>query len=495
MLFNSLAFLIFLPIVFAIYWAGKSVTWQNRIIVLASMFFYGWWDWRFLLLMVGTCLVNYFIGKSIKPNIQPAITDKEQTAAHTPTPTNRSSRFPLITAIVINIGLLAVFKYFNFFADNLAALLQTFGLKADIPTLHLILPIGISFYTFQLTAYVVDIYRGHLPACQSVERFLAFICFFPQLVAGPIERGQNLLPQFERKRTFDYAIATSGMRLILWGLMKKMLVADNCGPVADYVFANHEALTAADLWIGLISFTVQVYCDFSGYSDMAIGTARLFGIRLSLNFNHPFFATTIREFWRRWHMTLMAWLRDYVYFPLGGSRCSAVRHYFNVFVLYMLSGLWHGPNWSFIAWGTWNGFFNVTTKHLRMPKPLSWFVTIMVFTLSQVFFRNPTVGDGISFFIHLFSFDSICTTASRMPFLLAALLFTCEYISVNAQSTTIGEQLTASPTHKSGIPLLAHHFTHKIWRFRALRYTIYALLFAACILLGGQQAQFIYFQF
>ena len=460
MLFNSLTFLLFLPLVFVLYWSMKGLRMQNRVVVVASMFFYGWWDWRFLLLMLATCVANFYIGRAIECN-----------------DTRRRRKRWLLSAIVLNIGLLAIFKYFNFFADNLAVLLQMVGLKADIPTLRLILPIGISFYTFQLTAYVVDIYRRQLRACQSLEMFLSFICFFPQLVAGPIERGANLLPQFAQKRTFDYAVAVDGMRLILWGLMKKMLVADNCASVADFVFGNYQALSTLDLWIGLIAFTVQVYCDFSGYSDMAIGTAKLFGIRLSLNFNHPFFATTIREFWRRWHMTLMGWLRDYVYFPLGGSRCSALRHYFNVFVLYMLSGLWHGPNWSFIAWGTWNGFFNVTTKHLRMPVALSWFVTIAVFTLSQVFFRNPTVGDGFSFFGHLFAFDgNFATTASRMPLLLAVVLFTTEWLSRNH-------------THPFQFP------QRGLWKFRFVRMTLYAVLFIASILFGGQQVQFIYFQF
>jgi len=460
MLFNSLAFLLFVPIVFMIYWLMRTSAWQNRVLVAASMFFYGWWDWRFLLLMLATCISVYWIARGVAASEQQS-----------------KRRTLLVVAVVLNLGILAVFKYFNFFADNLAALCSLVGISADIPTLRLILPIGISFYTFQLIAYVTDVYRRQLPVCKSLERFLTFICFFPQLVAGPIERGANLLPQFEVKRTFDYALATDGMRLFLWGLMKKMLIADNCAPVADFVFGNYSELGTVDLWIGLLAFTVQVYCDFSGYSDMAIGTARLFGVRLSTNFNHPFFATTIRELWRRWHMTLMGWLRDYVYFPLGGSRCNPVRHYFNVFVLYMLSGLWHGPNWSFIAWGTWNGFFNVTTKKIKMPVWLSWFVTIMVFVLSQVFFRNPTVADGFHYFIGLFSFDGTWhNTASRLPLVLIAVLFTIEY-------------LTRQHAHP-------FHFGRKgLFAYRLVRLVLYAVLFAACILLGGQQMQFIYFQF
>ena len=470
MLFNSLAFLFFLPVVFALYWSLRSLRWQNGIVILASFFFYGWWDWRFLVLMVATCVANYYLGKAI---YYEGIRNKEK----------RSKRRPgymwLLTAILLNIGILGIFKYFNFFADNLAVIFNLLHVKADIPTLRLILPIGISFYTFQLTAYVVDIYRRQLRPAKSLNNFLSFICFFPQLVAGPIERGANLLPQFSRARTFIYNDAVDGMRLFLWGLMKKMLIADNCAPVADYVFGSYQTLSSADLAVGLLAFTVQVYCDFSGYSDMAIGTARLFGIRLSTNFNHPFFATTIREFWRRWHMTLMSWLRDYVYFPLGGSRCSAVRHYFNVFMLYMLSGLWHGPNWSFIAWGTWNGFFNVTTKPLAkyLPAFINWFITIVVFILSQIFFRNPTVGDGLRFFGRMFSFEGdLHTTASRMPLLYIVVLFTIEWLSRN----------------------YAHPFQFTdcgIWRMQVVRFTIYILLFLACMLLGGQQVQFIYFQF
>ena len=461
MLFNSLAFLLFLPVVFGLYWSFRSAAGQNRVVVVASMFFYGWWDWRFLLLMVATCVADYWFAQAIERSAY-----------------RKRRKHWLLAAIVVNMGLLGVFKYFNFFADNLAEIFSWLGIRADIPTLHIILPIGISFYTFQLTAYVVDVYRGQLRACRSLELFLSFICFFPQLVAGPIERGANLLPQFAEKRVFDYSFAVDGMRLFLWGLMKKMLVADNCAPVADYVFGNYQSLATVDLWIGLFAFTVQVYCDFSGYSDMAIGSAKLFGIRLSTNFNHPFFAVTIRDFWRRWHMTLMGWLRDYVYFPLGVSRCSPLRHYFNVFALYMLSGLWHGPNWSFIVWGTWNGLFNVTTKNMRMPRGVSWFVTIMVFMLSQVFFRNPTVTDGFEYFGRLFAFDgTLANTASRIPLLLAAALFLTEYATRN----------------------YAHPFQFcragSIWRWRMSRFALYAVCFACCVLLGGQQVQFIYFQF
>lgn len=460
MLFNSFAFLLFLPVVFALYWAGRGLRWQNMVVILASFFFYGWWDWRFLLLMIATCVANYYIGLRIEH-----YSDRPHRKAW------------LLTAIFLNIGLLAVFKYFNFFADNLAVLFGLLHIKADIPTLRLILPIGISFYTFQLTAYVVDIYRRQLKSALSLRHFLSFICFFPQLVAGPIERGKDLLPQFSQARHFDYAFAVDGMRQFLWGLMKKMLIADNCAPAVDYAFAHYGELGSLDIFLGLLYFTVQVYCDFSGYSDMAIGCAKLFGIQLSTNFNHPFFATTIREFWRRWHMTLMSWLRDYVYFSLGGSRCSVARHYFNVFVLYMLSGLWHGPNWSFIAWGTWNGFFNVTTKNLRMPVFLSWFVTVAVFVLSQIFFRNPTVGDGLRFGARMFSFQGGWhTTVSRLPILLAAALFITEWFT----------RQWAHPFHFSSTGL---------WSHRPVRWALYLVLFLCCIMLGGKQVQFIYFQF
>lgn len=461
MLFNSLAFLFFLPVVFALYWSAKSRLWQNRVVVLASMFFYGWWDWRFLLLMVATCLVNYFAARKIDDCCRQG-----------------GRKLWLWAVVALNIGLLALFKYFNFFAENVEALFALFGLRADFPTLHVILPIGISFYTFQLTAYVVDVYKRRLEACRSAELFLGFICFFPQLVAGPIERGSNLLPQFGVKRSFDRAMATDGMRLFLWGLMKKMLVADNCAPVADFVFGNYGSLSTIDLWIGLLAFTVQVYCDFSGYSDMAIGSAKLFGIKLSTNFNHPFMSTTIREFWRRWHMTLMGWLRDYVYFPLGGSRCSAPRHYANMLALYMLSGLWHGANWSFVAWGTWNFFFNAITRKVVFPRPVGWFVTVAVFTLSQVFFRNPTIADGFAYMGKLFSFDgNLANTASRLPLALAAALFAIETLTVNH----------------------AHPFVFDrgrgVLKFRSVRMLIYATAFVACIMFGGSTVQFIYFQF
>ena len=334
MLFNSLAFLLFLPVVFGLYWSFRSAVGQNRVVVVASMFFYGWWNWRFLLLMVATCVADYWFAQAIERSAY-----------------RKRRKHWLLAAIVVNMGLLGVFKYFNFFADNLAEIFSWLGIRADIPTLHIILPIGISFYTFQLTAYVVDVYRGQLRACRSLELFLSFICFFPQLVAGPIERGANLLPQFAEKRVFDYSFAVDGMRLFLWGLMKKMLVADNCAPVADYVFGNYQSLATVDLWIGLFAFTVQVYCDFSGYSDMAIGLGRMFGFRFPENFDYPYCAKSVTEFWRRWHMTLGGWFRDYVYIPLGGNRRGKWCQLRNILVVWFLTGFWHGADWQFIVWG------------------------------------------------------------------------------------------------------------------------------------------------
>ena len=288
MLFNSLAYFIFLPIVFTLHWLCKNARQQNAVLLAASMVFYGWWDTACLMLMVGTCLANYFSALALKGKWAQAAT------------------------LIFNFAILGAFKYFDFFASSFADMLHLLGVNADMPTLNIILPMGISFYIFQLSAYMVDCHTGKLQPCKDLTRFLTFICFFPQLVAGPIERGAQLLPQFERKRIFNDAEATYGIRLILWGLVKKVLIADNCAMQVEYAFARHDTLSAASLWMGALYFTFQIYCDFSGYSDIAIGSAQLFGIRLTRNFNRPYFATSMQDFWRRWHISLMNWLRDYV---------------------------------------------------------------------------------------------------------------------------------------------------------------------------------------
>ena len=366
MLFNSFEFALFLPIVFLLYWfvfdyalskCKHQLLLQNLFIVVASYIFYGWWDWRFLVLIAITTVLSFLSGIGIEK-----------------APTQRGKKAVMIANIVVNLGILGVYKYYDFFAREFAAL---FGIESDFLLLHLILPVGISFYTFQALSYSIDVYRKQIAPCHDIVAFTAFLSFFPQLVAGPIERATNLLPQFQKKRTFDYATAVDGMRQILWGLFKKIVVADNCATYVDTVFADLSNQSGSTLLLAAVLFTFQIYGDFSGYSDIAIGTAKLFGIKLMRNFNVPYFSRDIAEFWRRWHISLTTWFRDYVYIPLGGSRpdtsslspnslfassptaytkCIVVR---NTFIIFLLSGFWHGANWTFVLWGAYHALLFV----------------------------------------------------------------------------------------------------------------------------------------
>ena len=366
MLFNSFEFTLFLLIVFLLYWFvfdyalnkyKHQLLLQNLFVVVASYIFYGWWDWRFLILIAITTLLSFLSGIGIDY-----------------ASTQRGKKAVMIANIIVNLGILGIYKYYDFFATQFA---QLFGIESDFLLLHLILPVGISFYTFQALSYSIDVYRKQIQPTHDIVAFTAFLSFFPQLVAGPIERATNLLPQFQKKRTFDYATAVDGMRQILWGLFKKIVVADNCATYVDTVFADISNQSGSTLVLAAVLFTFQIYGDFSGYSDMAIGTAKLFGIKLMRNFNVPYFSRDIAEFWRRWHISLTTWFRDYVYIPLGGSRPNipetirlkgdkalearytkwiAVR---NTFVIFLLSGFWHGANWTFVLWGAYHALLFV----------------------------------------------------------------------------------------------------------------------------------------
>ena len=343
MLFNSIQFVVFLPIVFLLYWfvfdrfisaSKRQLCLQNAFVVVASYVFYGWWDWRFLLLIAFTSFCSWGSGLLIRK----AATKKEAKAW-------------MWLNVVLNLGILAIFKYYDFFVLEFA---QLFHINTEGLLLKVILPVGISFYTFQALSYSIDVYRGKIEPTRDVVAFFAFISFFPQLVAGPIERATNLLPQFLKKREFDYGTATDGMRQILWGLFKKIVVADNCAAYVDQVFSCYQTQSGSTLLIAAVFFTFQIYGDFSGYSDIAIGTAKLFGIKLMRNFNVPYFSRDIAEFWRRWHISLTTWFRDYVYIPLGGSRVSKAKVVRNTFVIFLISGFWHGANWTFIVWGVYH---------------------------------------------------------------------------------------------------------------------------------------------
>ena len=449
MLFNTLTYLIFLPLVFLMYWSMRGVRGQNWVVVVASMVFYGWWSLPCLALMVGTCVANYlFVGGMVRPAAR--------------------RKAWLVAALVLNFGILGVFKYFNFFAQNLAALLLLFGLKPDIPTLDIILPVGISFYTFQLSAYVIDCYRGTLEPTRSLLRFMAFICFFPQLVAGPIERGHKLLPQFAARRRFDEAEATDGMRLLLWGLVKKMLIADNCATQVDYIFANYQDVSTPTLWLGALYFTFQIYGDFSGYSDMAVGSAKLLGIRISANFDKPYFATSLPEFWRRWHITLMGWFRDYVYIPLGGNRRGPARQTANRFAVFLLSGLWHGSNWTFVLWGLYHALC------YRLPARR---LTFLVVLLGWVIFRAEDATMAAGYLSGMFCPRMLSSAAcSRMPLLPIVLLVVAEWLMRSAPH----------PFQWRNTGWQSHQW---------VRLAVYLLVFSVTVLAGGATVQFIYFQF
>lgn len=345
MSFTSLAFYVFLPLVFAVYWTicypradgacSKVRLWlQNMFVVIASYVFYGWWDWRFLILITITAVWAWTSGLLLA-RIDGVKGRKAIVAA----------------ALVVNLGILGVFKYYNFFAGSMSGLLAMLGFSPDIALLKVILPVGISFYTFQALSYVIDVYRNDITPTADLVAFLAFVSFFPQLVAGPIERATNLLPQFLAPRRFDYAMSVDGCRQMLWGFFKKMVVADSCALAANNILKGGENQSSASILVGLFCFTFQIYGDFSGYSDIAIGCSKLFGIRLKRNFATPYFSRNIGEFWRRWHISLTTWFKDYLYIPLGGSREGLSKTVRNTFIIFLVSGLWHGANWTFVVWG------------------------------------------------------------------------------------------------------------------------------------------------
>jgi len=379
MQFDTYTYGLFLPLVFMIYWGLRNhLKWQNLFLLIASYVFYGWWDWRMLGLIVLTSLSTF--GTALLMHGDESRRDKMWALAN----------------IVLNLGILCVFKYLDFLRNSFVHLLGLFGLQPDWPTLHLLLPVGISFYTFQAISYTIDVYRGQVRPTRDVVAFGVYIAFFPQLVAGPIERASNLLPQFLRKKSFDYDTAVVGMRQILWGLGKKVIIADGVGYYVDRLFANPYGYSATSMVWAAILFAVQIYADFSGYSDIAIGSARLLNIRLQPNFNYPFFSRDMKELWQRWHISLMTWFRHYVYFPLGGSRRGQWRTVFNIMVVFSLSGLWHGADWTFVIWGMVNGLllvpFVFVPRH-RLGEHAHWrdlprcLLTFMVFAIVFIAFR------------------------------------------------------------------------------------------------------------
>ena len=405
MLFNSIEFAIFLPIVFLLYWfvINKSIKTQNILLLAASYFFYGWWDWKALSLIVFSSIVDYYVGVRLA-------TEERQS----------KRKFLLSVSLFVNIGFLAFFKYFNFFAESFADAFTLFAGHIEPTRLNIILPVGISFYTFQTLSYSIDVYRRKLEPTKDVVAFFTFVSFFPQLVAGPIERATNLLPQFYKSRQFDYAKAVDGLRQITWGLFKKIVIADSCAVYVNDIFANHSSYSGSTLFIGGVFFAFQIYGDFSGYSDIAIGTSRLFGFDLMKNFAFPYFSRDIAEFWRRWHISLSTWFKDYVYIPLGGSKGNKWMKIRNTFVIFLVSGFWHGANWTFIVWGFINALYflplmlrdknrkntNVVAEGKQWPSVLeiaqmglTFFLTI----IAWIFFRADNLTHAFAILKRIFS--------------------------------------------------------------------------------------------
>lgn len=448
MLFNSLDFCFFLPIVFVIYWVGfkNNLRAQNLFIVIASYIFYGWWDWRFLLLIGFTTFCSWLSGILIEKMNCRKIGGISV------------AKIVMLANISINVGILLFFKYYNFFVDSFVTSFAFLGKAMEVRSLNIILPVGISFYTFQALSYSIDVYRGKIIATQDIIPFFAFVSFFPQLVAGPIERSTNLLPQFYLKRTFNVDIAVDGVKQMVWGYFKKMVVGDTCALVSDSVFGNMAGLSGSTLFLGAVFFAFQIYCDFSGYSDIAIGVSKLFGFRLVKNFDKPYFSRNIHEFWRRWHMSLQKWFTDYIYIPLGGSREGRIKTIRNILIVFFISGLWHGANWTFVIWGLyhaclmilWNIF---TSKHKynqnvaqgrRLPN-MKEFVqmisTFLLVVLGWVFFRAPSINEALSYFKGIFNvsffsiprFWGITNVEALFSLFFITFLLVIEWISRNVE--------------------------------------------------------------
>jgi D-alanyl-lipoteichoic acid acyltransferase DltB (MBOAT superfamily) len=367
---------------FVLYWAiskKQNVTARNIFIVLASYLFYGWWDWRFLSLIVVSSAVDFVVGKRIYQS-----------------DSQKDRKRLLMLSVCVNLGILGFFKYYNFFVDSFADALSALGYSMEFSTLSIILPVGISFYTFQTMSYTIDIYRREMKPTNDVMAFFAFVAFFPQLVAGPIERAKKLLPQFEHIKTFDQGYAVSGLRLVLWGLFKKVVIADNFGLLANALFENQAGGNGTTVIFGCLFFALQIYADFSGYSDIAIGLARIIGFKLSVNFATPYFSSSFTEFWKRWHISLSTWFRDYVYIPLGGNREGGFRTYINILITFLLSGLWHGAEWTFLIWGGLHGLLLVAEKALKWKPKKSIFNRLLVFCVVMLLwlpFRAENYAD------------------------------------------------------------------------------------------------------
>ena len=494
MLFNSLEFLLFLPVVFAAYWVLNLWTekkamlrLQNLLLLVASYVFYGWWDWRFLSLIAFSTLVDYWVGLQIgKANHREISVEANESVR------SSTAKRWLGVSLAVNLGLLGYFKYANFFIDNWIEAWGAVGVRMDPWSLKVILPVGISFYTFQTLSYSIDIYRRKLNPTRDLIQFAAFVSFFPQLVAGPIERASALLPQIASRRKFQYEEGVSGLRLILWGMFKKVVVADTCAVFVNDIFGNAQDHSGPTLVFGAICFAFQIYGDFSGYSDIAIGTARLFGIRLMTNFKMPYFSRDIAEFWRRWHISLSTWFRDYLYIPLGGSRVGKWKAVRNTFAIFLVSGFWHGANWTFVVWGLIHALLflpllllGVNRRHISEVASGHWLpsmkeigqmgVTFILVTIGWVFFRASSLTSAIDYVQGMGLNWPTITTINKMALFWVAVMVCIEWI---VRRKDIHGQLYSNT-----------------WLNRSIRWLLYSLAVWLIMKNLESQAEFIYFQF
>ena len=476
MIFNSFDFLLFLPVVFLLYWfvAKGSSKYQNILLLVSSYFFYASWNWHFLFLLIFSTVLDYFTGIKMHE-----------------AKTTTMRKFWFWLSVSINLGFLGIFKYYNFFVESFANLLSGFGMNANFATLNVLLPVGISFYTFHGLSYVIDIYNDKIKPERDFIDYSVFVSFFPLLVAGPIERATHLLPQIQRERFFNYKKAVDGLRQILWGLFMKIVVADNCAIVVNEVFKNQENHNATSLAIAAVFFAFQIYGDFSGYSNIALGTARLFGVELLRNFAFPYFSRDIAEFWRRWHISLSTWFRDYLYIPLGGSKGGMWMQVRNTVIIFIVSGFWHGANWTFIIWGTINALFilplvvfKLNRKNTNSVAENSFFpsikevlqilLTFTITTVAWVFFRSASVKEALYYLGKLINYSNYgMPQVDLKPFIFILILIIVEWIQRKKQH---------------GLELSNVTNTYVRWFF-------YLLIFVIILLFGANSDSFIYFQF
>ena len=482
MFFNSINFAIFLPIVFVFYWfvTNKNLKFQNVLLLLSSYFFYACWDWRFLFLLIFSTVLDYYTGIKMSDS-------KNQ----------NSKNFWFWLSISVNLGFLGVFKYYNFFAASFASAIANFGMQVNPWTLKVILPVGISFYTFHGLSYVIDIYKDRIKAEKNFIDYSVFVSFFPLLVAGPIERATHLLPQIQKKRVFNFENAVDGLKQILWGLFKKVVIADNCAKFANIIFDNYTDYSGSTLALGAVFFAFQIYGDFSGYSDIALGTARLFGIDLLRNFAFPYFSRDIAEFWRRWHISLSTWFRDYLYIPLGGSKGGIWMKVRNTFIIFLVSGFWHGANWTFIIWGLLNALFimpsiifNTNRTNLDIVAQGKLFPTLkeflsILFTFSLtvfawIFFRSNTIDQALGYISRIFSASFFSVPLVKVDmydtyiYALVMLFIIIEWLG-REQKYALAKVMPNKP--------------------KVYRWAFYYLLIVIIFIFAGSNQEFIYFQF